>query len=107
MNSLDLYFQSSVFVWTLLTVLSWSDGNKLDASDALIASTNQRIGVNIKSCNFWILCCDNIPLANIMAPHVLHLSIIRPVLVGFNVAIDLQKRQYTARSHESITRNLL
>ena len=34
-------------------------------------------------------------------------NIIRPVLVGFKVAIELQKRQYTYRSHESITDNLL
>ena len=61
----------------------------------------------MKSFKVWILCCDNIPLAKINAPHVLHRSIIRPVLVGFNVAIDLQNRQCTVRSHESRTVNLL
>ncbi|MGA9845726.1 MAG: hypothetical protein WBP64_06195 [Nitrososphaeraceae archaeon] len=41
------------------------------------------------------------------APHVLHLNIIRPVFVGFSVAIELQNRQYTIRSHGSFTDNLL
>src|SRR5690242_13563056 len=63
--------------------------------------------VIMKSCNFWIPCWDTIPLANTKTPHVLHLSIIRPVFVGFRVAIDLQKRQSTVRSHESIIGNLL
>jgi len=54
-----------------------------------------------------VLCCDNIPLANTKAPHVLQRSIIRPVFVGLSVAIELQKRQYTVLSHDSITDNLL
>ena len=66
-----------------------------------------RVGVNLKSRNFWILCCDNIPFANIRALHVLHLSIMRPVLVGFNVAILLQNKQCIYRSHGLITDNLL
>src|SRR4029078_7867329 len=53
------------------------------------------------------LCCDAIPLAKTIAPQVLHLSIIRLVLVGLSVAIVLQKRQLTYRSHELITDNLL
>ena len=53
------------------------------------------------------LCCDAIPLAKTKAPQVLHLSIIRLVLVGLSVAIVLQKRQLTYRSHELITDNLL
>ena len=61
----------------------------------------------MKSFNILILCCDNIPLAKINAPHVLHRSIIRLVLVGLSVAIALQKRQCTYRSHESITDKLL
>jgi len=61
----------------------------------------------MKSFRVWILCCDSIPLANTKAPHVLHRSIIRLVLVGFNVAIALQKRQCTVRSHESIIDKLL
>ena len=61
----------------------------------------------MKSFNIVILCCDNIPLAKINGPHVLHRSIMRPVLVGFNVAILLQNRQYTVRSHGSRTVNLL
>jgi len=67
----------------------------------------QRRGVNLKSRNFWILCCDNVPFANIRALHVLHLSIIRLVFVGLSVAIALQKRQCTIRSHDSRTVNLL
>jgi len=56
----------------------------------------------MKSFNILILCCDIIPLANTKAPHILQRSIIRLVLVGLSVAIELQKRQYTVRSHESI-----
>jgi hypothetical protein len=63
--------------------------------------TRSRTGVNLKSRNVLILCCDSIPLANTRAPHTLHRSIIRLVLMGL-VAIELQKRQYTARSHKSI-----
>ena len=73
----------------------------------ILLYTMSRTGVNLKSRNILILCCDNIPLAKINAPHVLHRSIIRPVLVGFNVAIDLQNRQCTVRSHEFRTFNLL
>jgi hypothetical protein len=40
-------------------------------------------------------------------PQVLQRSIIRQVFVSFKVAIELQKRQYTARSHGSRTANLL
>lgn len=65
------------------------------------------LGVNIKSCNFWILCCDNIPLAKTNTRQVLQRSIIRLVFVGFNVAIELQKRQYAVRSQKSMTDNLL
>ena len=54
-----------------------------------------------------ILCCDIIPLAKTKALHVLQRNIIRLVLVGFNVAIALQKRQCTIRSHELITDKLL
>jgi hypothetical protein len=71
----------------------------------LIENASQRRGLNMKSGNILILCCDNIPLAKIKILHVLHRNIIRPVFVGFNVAIDLQKRQCTIRSHESITDN--
>jgi len=46
------------------------------------------------------------PLAKTKALHVLQLNIIRLVLVGFNVAIALQNRQCTVRSHESITDKL-
>ncbi|HEY7572717.1 MAG TPA: hypothetical protein VH796_15235, partial [Nitrososphaeraceae archaeon] len=63
--------------------------------------------VNLKSRNVLILCCENNPLANTRAPHTLHRSIIRLVLVGFNVAIELQKRQCTVRSHGSIIDKLL
>ena len=63
--------------------------------------------VNLKSRNVCILCCDSIPFANTKAPHVLHRSIIRLVLVGLSVAIALQKRQCTVRSHELITVKLL
>jgi len=38
---------------------------------------------------------------------MLHRSIIRLVLVGLRVAIALQKRQCTVRSHESIVDMLL
>jgi hypothetical protein len=38
---------------------------------------------------------------------MLQRSFIRLVLVGLSVAIDLQKRQCTVRSHESIANNLL
>jgi hypothetical protein len=34
-------------------------------------------------------------------------NIIRPVLVGLSVAIELQQRQCTVRSHKSITNKLL
>jgi hypothetical protein len=64
-------------------------------------------GVNLKSRRIWILCCEYAPLANTRALHVLHRSIIRLVLVGFNVTIALQKRQCTVRSHESIIDKLL
>ena len=66
-----------------------------------LQSISQRRGLNMKFGNILILCCDNIPLAKIKTLHVLHRSIIRPVLVGFNVAIDLQNRQHTVHSHES------
>jgi hypothetical protein len=46
----------------------------------VIENTSQRRGLNMKSGNILILCCDNNPLANTKAPHVLHLSIIRLVL---------------------------
>lgn len=65
------------------------------------------IGVNLKSRNVLILCCDIIPLAKINAPQTLQRSIIRLVLVGLSVAIELQKRQYTIRSHGSIIGMLL
>ena len=61
----------------------------------------------MKSLNVLILCCDIIPLAKTRRPHVLHRSIIRLVLAGLSVAIALQKRQCTVRSHESITDKLL
>lgn len=61
----------------------------------------------MKSFNILILCCDNNPLAKTNAPQTLQRSIIRPVLVGFSVAIELQNRQCTVRSHESRTVNLL
>ena len=38
---------------------------------------------------------------------MLQRNIIRPVLVGFRVAMELQNRQWTVRSQESITDNLL
>ena len=66
-----------------------------------------RIGVNLKSRNVLILCCEYTPLANIKVLHILHRSIIRLVLVGLSVAIELQKRQCTIRSHESIDVKLL
>jgi hypothetical protein len=46
--------------------------------------------------------CDSKPLANTSAPQVLHLSIIRRVFVGLTVAIELQNRQYTIRSHGTL-----
>jgi len=46
-------------------------------------------------------------LAKTNAPQMLHRSIIRLVLVGFSVAIELQKRQCTVRSHELKTDKLL
>ena len=55
----------------------------------------------MKSFNVLILSCDSSPLANTRAPHVLHRNIIGPVFVGLRVAIVLQKRQYTVRSHGS------
>ena len=61
----------------------------------------------MKSFNVLILSCDSSPLANTRAPHVLHRNIIRPVFVGLRVAIELQKRQYTVRSHGSRAVNLL
>ena len=61
----------------------------------------------MKSFNVLILSCDSSPLANTRAPHVLHRNIIRPVFVGLRVAIVLQKRQYTVRSHGSRAVNLL
>jgi hypothetical protein len=48
-------------------------------------------GVNLKSLNVLIRCCDNIPFAKTEALHTLHLSIMRLVLVGLSVAIELQK----------------
>jgi hypothetical protein len=54
-----------------------------------------------------IMFCDSKLLANTGAPQVLHLSIIRPVFVGLSVAIELQNRQYTIRSHGSIRDNSL
>jgi hypothetical protein len=48
-----------------------------------------------------------VPLAKTKALHVLHRNIIRLVLVGFNVAIELQNRQLTVLSHEFRTVNLL
>jgi hypothetical protein len=69
--------------------------------------TISRTGVNLKSLNVLILCCENNPLANTRAPQVLQRSIIRLVLVGLSVAIELQKRQCTVRSHKSITGKLL
>jgi hypothetical protein len=70
-------------------------------------STGQSRGRNIKFFNVEIPCCNNIPLAKTKTPYVLQRSIIRLVLVGFNVAIELQKRQCTVRSHELITDKLL
>ena len=61
----------------------------------------------MKSFNILILCCDKDPFAKTKALHVLQRNIIRPVLVGLSVAIALQKRQCTVRSHESITDKLL
>jgi len=69
--------------------------------------TRSRTGVNLKSRNVLILCCENNQLANTRAPQVLQRSIMRLVLVGFNVAIELQKRQCTVRSHDSTTDMLL
>ena len=66
-----------------------------------------RMGVNLKSRNVLILCCDNIPLANTKALYVLQRIIMRLVLVGLNVAMALQKRQCTVRSHESVRDKLL
>ena len=51
--------------------------------------------------------CNSKPLANASAPLVLHLSIIRRVYVGLAVAIELQSRQYTVRSHGSIRGSFL
>ena len=104
-NTQKKYRESIVI--QLFAIELWSDSNKIGDSDAVIVSTSQRRGLNLKSCNVWILCCDNIPFAKTRAPHVLHLSIIRPVLVGLSVAIELQNRQCTIRSHESITDNFL
>ena len=50
---------------------------------------------------------NRIPLAKTNAPHTLHRSIMRLVMEGFNIAIELQKRQCTVRSHESIIDMLL
>jgi hypothetical protein len=69
--------------------------------------TRSRTGVNLKSRNVIILCCEYTSLAKTKALHVLHRSIIRLVLVGLSVAIELQKRQCTARSHELIIDKLL
>jgi hypothetical protein len=69
--------------------------------------TRSRTGVNLKSRNVLILYCENIPLAKTKAPQVLHRSIIRLVLVGLSVAIALQKRQCTVRSHGSTIDMLL
>jgi Phage integrase family len=68
---------------------------------------DQRRGLIMTSCNIWIFCWDNVPFAKTRAPHVLHLSIIRPVLVGLSVAIELQNRQCTILSHGSIRDNFL
>jgi len=50
--------------------------------------------------------CDSKPSANTDAPQVLHKHI-RPVFVGFSVAIELQNRQCTVRSHGLIIDKLL
>jgi hypothetical protein len=46
-------------------------------------------------------------LLHTSSPQVLHLSIIRRVFVGLTVAIELQNRQYTIRSHWSIRDSFL
>ncbi|HEY7082558.1 MAG TPA: hypothetical protein VH500_22945 [Nitrososphaeraceae archaeon] len=69
--------------------------------------TTSRTGVNLKSCNVLILCCDSTPFAKTKALQVLQRNIIRLVLVGLSVAIELQKRQCTVRSHESTIDMLL
>jgi|tagenome__1003787_1003787.scaffolds.fasta_scaffold20475813_2 hypothetical protein len=53
--------------------------------------TRSCTGVNLKSLNILILCCEINLLAKTRAPQVLQRSIIRLVLVGFNVVIELQK----------------
>jgi hypothetical protein len=64
-----------------------------------------RTGVNLKSRNVLILCCENSPFAKTSRLQALQRSIIRLVLVGFNVAMLPQNRQCTVRSHDSITDN--
>ena len=92
-----------ILCWNYNTV---SFEQRINYSICIYITVGQRIGVNLKSCNVWILCWDNIPLANTKTPHVLHLSIILLVLV-LSVAMELQNRQCTIRSHGSIRDNFL
>ena len=99
-----VFYQSIVI--QLATIDLWSDSKKIFAFDAVNPSTSQCRGVNTKSCNVWIRCCDNISFAKIRTSRVLHLNIVWRVLEGFCVAIDQQKREYTVHSNVPIIGNL-